>query len=161
MSKSNAKLIYVASATLAAAYVAKDYAQRNPTYFDGPEKNAVDVVVMGDFPNIVEAYEGLEGCKVKALKEPAAKDDKAKAKKPTKAEQDAAAKEAEAKRIADERDAKRAEIEGADEAALKEILVGLETEKDGAAHTITAEELDDFDVETLRSMALEVVFIEA
>ncbi|WP_347837725.1 hypothetical protein [uncultured Planktomarina sp.] len=161
MSKS-IKLIYVASATLAAAYVAKDYAQRNPTYFDGPEKNAVDVVVMGDFPNIVEAYEGLEGCKVKALKEPAAKDDNsAKTKKPTKAEQEAAAKEAEAKRIADERDAKRAEIEGADEAALKEILVGLETEKDGAAHTITAEELDEFDVETLRSMALEAVFIEA
>ena len=157
MSK-NLKLIYVASATLAAAYIEKGHKQRNPDYFDGVEKGATAVVVVGDFPDIVSAYEAVEGCDVKKVAEPksAAKTKAAtKPKGPTKAEQ-----EAEAKRIAAERDAERKKIEEADQPALMEILVGLETLKDGEPHTIAIEDLEGLDIEALRAMAIEAVFIE-
>ena len=152
------KLIYVASATLAAAYISKGHAQRNPAYFDAPEKGVEAVVVVGDFPAIAEAYKAVEGCEVKVVAEakPDAKTSKAaKPKGPTKAEQ-----EAEAKRIAAERDAERKKIEEADQPALMEILVGLETLKYGGPHTIAIEDLEGLDIEALRAMAIEAVFIE-
>jgi len=33
---------------------------RNPDYFDGPEKGVEEVGVVGDYPKIVAAYEALE-----------------------------------------------------------------------------------------------------
>lgn len=155
------KIIYSTTAALAVAYVQKGYSQRNPNYFAGPQAEVLDIVVMGDFPHIVEAYEAVEGCKVKAVKLTAKDDGKApaKAKAPTKAETAKAKKDA-----ADAKDAAdtlRKSIADGDQDFLSSILVGHEVQRDGEPHTIEIEELADLDVEALREMALETVFVDS
>lgn len=153
---SKKSLVYTASALLASAYIEKNHQQRNPAYFEAAEKDVEAVVVIGDFPDIVEAYKAVDDCSVKAIKEPAS-GGKAKAdKKPTKAEIAAEEKA----RLEEERVAQRNEIDAMDEPELKDRLVGLETDKDGEPHKITVEDLADLDLETLRSMVIEAVFID-
>lgn len=134
------KLIYAVAAATAAPFIEKGFSQRNPNYFGKVEADVSEVVVCGDFPAIVEAYKGVEGCTVKEAKETKAKT-ATPAKKATKAE---VAAKLEEKRVADE----TAAVEAMDEEALKAHLV-----KGGAVEA----ELAELDVETLRSMAIDAI----
>jgi hypothetical protein len=150
------KLVYTAIAMLAASHIKAGHSQRNPDYFSGVEKDVAAVVVIGDFPWIADAYKAVEGCTVKAVAAPKPEADKAPAK--TKAKPTAA--EIEAGKLQERRDAQRKAIDEGSEEYLKELLVGLESTKEGEPHTIVAEDLDELDVETLRSMAVECIFAD-
>lgn len=53
------KILYTSKAALAMPEGAP-VAVRNPIYFRGPESGAEEVAVMGEFPEIVAAYEALD-----------------------------------------------------------------------------------------------------
>lgn len=53
------KILYTTQAALAMPEGAA-VAVRNPIYFRGPESGAEEVAVMGNFPEIVAAYEALD-----------------------------------------------------------------------------------------------------
>lgn len=53
------KILYTTQAALVLPEGAP-VAVRNPIYFRGPESGAEEVAVMGEFPEIVAAYEALE-----------------------------------------------------------------------------------------------------
>ena len=47
----------------------RDFIFANPDYFGEPKSNVSEVGIIGDYPNIVEAYEGL-GIKVEVVNDP-------------------------------------------------------------------------------------------
>lgn len=53
------KILYTTQAAIPVPEGAS-VAVRNPIYFRGPESGAEEVAVMGDFPEIVAAYEALD-----------------------------------------------------------------------------------------------------
>lgn len=137
---SKLKLVYAATAAVAALAIKDGFSQRNPDYFGKVENDVSEVIVFGDYPAIVEAYGEVKDCYVKEKKIPAPAKEKAPA-KATKAE---VAAKLEEKRIADE----TAKVEAMDEAALKAHLI-----EGGSAEA----ELAELDVETLRSMAIDAI----